>query len=174
MEVITRQTRLLERITADLLTARQAQHGTLIPDLREVDATELIGSVVPAGVDFVVAGNDIPPMVADPLRVQQMLGNLLSNASKYGEPPFLVRLSAVDGRVRIDVEDGGPGVPPEFRPRLFGEYSRAPGTNTPGTGLGLFVVRALAEAHNGTITYSPRTPRGSVFTLLLPSAQTGR
>jgi len=172
MEVISRQTRLLERITADLLTAGQAQHGTLTPDLHELDAAELIWSVLPDDVDFVVVGDNLPPMVADPLRFQQMLGNLLSNAYKYGQPPFLVRLSATSDHIRIDVEDNGPGVPPEFRPKLFGEYSRAPGTNAGGTGLGLFVVRALSQAHRGAVTYSPRTPHGSVFTLLLPTAQT--
>jgi len=109
-------------------------------------------------------------MVADPLRVQQMLGNLLSNASKYGEPPFAVRLSASGPHVRIDVEDNGPGVPDDFRSRLFGEYSRARATTAPGTGLGLFVVRALAEAQGGSVTYASREPHGSVFTLRLPAA----
>ena len=64
-----------------------------------------------------------------------------------------------------------PGVPEAFRPRLFQEYSRAPGSRARGTGLGLFVVRALAEAQGGSVTYAPRVPRGSVFTLTLPAVR---
>ncbi|WP_027861690.1 response regulator [Marmoricola sp. URHB0036] len=175
MEVMGRQVRLLEHITADLLTAAQAQHGTVTPDVREVDAVDLVGALVPADVELQVSEDRIPAMVVDPLHVQQMLGNLLSNAAKYGAPPLLVRLSASGVHVRIDVEDNGPGVPPDFRPRLFEEYARAPGTSARGTGLGLFVVRALAAAGGGSVAYTPREPNGSVFTLLLPAAfDTGR
>ena len=108
-------------------------------------------------------------LLTDQLRFQQMLTNLLSNAQKYGSPPFLVRITSQGSQVTIDVEDHGAGVPESFRPRLFQEYSRAPGTTARGTGLGLFVVRALAEAQGGTVTYAPGHPEGSVFTLRLPA-----
>ncbi|MET0839059.1 MAG: ATP-binding protein [Marmoricola sp.] len=81
-----------------------------------------------------------------------------------------MRVTAVGSHVSIAVEDSGPGVPEAFRRRLFQEYSRAPGTRARGTGLGLFVVRALAEAQVGSVTYAPPTPRGSVFTLSPPEA----
>jgi signal transduction histidine kinase/DNA-binding NarL/FixJ family response regulator len=166
---ILRQTRLLDSITADLLAAGQAQHGTLALQMEKVDTTELVRAVVDDGFDLTLVEDSRARVLTDPLRFQQMLTNLLSNARKYGAPPFLVRITSQGSQVSIDVEDNGPGVPEDFRPHLFQEYSRAPGTSARGTGLGLFVVRALAEAQGGSVTYAPRDPQGSVFTLRLPA-----
>jgi signal transduction histidine kinase len=166
---ILRQTRLLDNITADLLAAGQAQHGTLAVQTEEVDTADLVRSVIDDGFDLTLVEDSRSHVLTDPLRFQQMLSNLLSNALKYGAPPFLVRINSQGSQVSIEVEDSGPGVPEDFRPHLFQEYSRAPGTSARGTGLGLFVVRALAEAQGGSVTYTPREPRGSVFTLTLPA-----
>jgi signal transduction histidine kinase len=169
LSVIGRQTRLLDNITADLLAAGQAQHGTLAMRMEKVDPTELVRSVIDDAFELSVV-DDVPALLlTDPLRFQQMLSNLLSNARKYGSPPFVVRITSQGSQVSIDVEDNGPGVPESFGPRLFQEYSRAPGTTARGTGLGLFVVRALAEAQGGSVSYTPRRPQGSVFTLRLPA-----
>ena len=170
LAAIGRQTRLLDNITADLLTAGQAQHGTLAVQLENVDPADIVRAVVDDAFDLTVINDSRPLVVTDPMRLQQMLGNLLSNARKYGEPPFEVQVMDAGSHVAIAVLDSGPGVPADFRPRLFQEYSRAPGTRARGTGLGLFVVRALAEAQGGSVTYAPRDPRGSVFTLNLPAA----
>jgi signal transduction histidine kinase/ActR/RegA family two-component response regulator len=167
---IGRQTRLLDNITADLLAAGQAQHGTIAVQLEHVDPTDIVQAVIDDTFDLTLVNDARPLVVTDPMRLQQMLGNLLSNARKYGEPPFEVRVTRDGTQVHIAVEDSGPGVPEEFRPRLFQEYSRAPGSRAHGTGLGLFVVRALAEAQGGSVTYAPRVPQGSVFTLSLPAA----
>ena len=128
-------------------------------------------SVIDDTFDLTVVNDARPMVVTDPIRLQQMLGNLLSNARKYGDPPFEVRVDAAGSHVSIAVHDSGPGVPEAFRPRLFQEYSRAPGSRARGTGLGLFVVRALAEAQGGSVTYAPRDPQGSIFTLTLPAAR---
>jgi signal transduction histidine kinase len=170
LAAIGRQTRLLDNITADLLTAGQAQHGTLAVQLENVDPADIVRAVVDDSFDLTVINDSRPLVITDPMRLQQMLGNLLSNARKYGEPPFEVQVMDAGSHVSIAVLDSGPGVPEGFRPRLFQEYSRAPGTRARGTGLGLFVVRALAEAQGGSVTYAPRAPRGSVFTLNLPAA----
>jgi signal transduction histidine kinase len=170
LAAIGRQTRLLDNITADLLTAGQAQHGTLAVQLEDVDPADIVRAVVDDAFDLTVINDSRPLVITDPMRLQQMLGNLLSNARKYGEPPFEVQVMDAGSYVSIAVLDSGPGVPEGFRPRLFQEYSRAPGTHARGTGLGLFVVRALAEAQGGSVTYAPRDPRGSVFTLNLPAA----
>jgi signal transduction histidine kinase len=171
LSAISRQTRLLDNITADLLAAGQAQHGVLAVQLEHVDPADIVRSVIDDTFDLTVV-DDVQTMVlTDPMRLQQMLGNLLSNARKYGDPPFEVRVEAAGSHVSIAVHDSGPGVPEAFRPRLFQEYSRAPGNRARGTGLGLFVVRALAEAQGGTVTYAPRAPRGSIFTLTLPAAR---
>ena len=108
-------------------------------------------------------------VLVDPHRLGQMLENLVDNAEKYGAPPVAVRVRGLGDRVCIDVEDGGSGVPAEFRERLFEEFSRADDARGPGTGLGLFVVRSLAEAQGGTATYVPGPFGGSVFTLTFPA-----
>src|SRR4051794_7974823 len=146
LTAIGRQTRLLDNITADLLAAGQAQHGTLAVQLEHVDPVAVVRATIDDSVDLVVAEGSQGLVVTDPVRLQQMLVNLLSNARKYGAPPYEVRVNTVGSHVSIAVHDHGPGVPEPSRPRLFQEYSRAPGTRAPGTGLGLFVVRALAEA----------------------------
>ncbi len=166
---IMRQTRLLDSITADLLAAGQAQHGTLALQMEKVDTTGLVRAVADDGFDVTLVEDSRAYVLTDPLRFQQMLSNLLSNARKYGAPPFLVRITSQGSQVSIDVEDSGPGVPEGFRPHLFQEYSRAPGTSARGTGLGLFVVRALAEAQGGSVSSRPATRSGSVFTLALPA-----
>ncbi|MEC9053353.1 MAG: ATP-binding protein, partial [Actinomycetota bacterium] len=107
---------------------------------------------------------------ADPLRREQMVSNLLGNAIKYGEAPYTIRIrpdSEQDDHVAIDVVDRGAGVPEEFRAQLFKEFSRATGTVATGTGLGLYVVRTLAEAQNGDVSYRPGQYGGSVFTISL-------
>lgn len=172
LDAIGRQTRLLDSITADLLAAGQAQYGTLTMQLEEIDLGELVRTLLAESPEVTVEDHSDRLALGDPLRFQQMLTNLLSNARKYGEPPIRVRLESTEDGVAVHVEDRGPGVPAEFRPHLFQEYQRARGTDARGTGLGLFVVRALAEAQGGQVTYAPArtegTSRGSIFTMTLP------
>jgi signal transduction histidine kinase/ActR/RegA family two-component response regulator len=173
MDSVARQARILDRITADLLTAAQIQRGTLRIDHQVVQLRDLILGAIGTRWDVEVVVDDIRPVRADPLRLEQMLTNLLSNASKYGAAPFVVRVrpGGDDGdMVAIDVIDHGEGVPPEFAQRLFTEFARAHGAAATGTGLGLYVVRTLAQAQNGDVSYAPHPDGGSVFTIsLLPA-----
>jgi signal transduction histidine kinase len=171
LAAIARQARLLDRATGDLLTAAQAHHGSLHVDPRPVDlAATLAAAVADApGIDAAV---DCPPglvVLGDPLRLQQMLLNLLSNAAKYGAPPVTVHAEKVGDAVRLGVHDAGEGVPEDFRPALFEEFARAPGRGANGSGVGLFVVRSLAEAQGGSAWYRPAPGGGSVFGFTLPA-----
>jgi signal transduction histidine kinase len=91
----------------------------------------------------------------DPERFEQIVVNLVANALRYGQPPVTVR-TAADGPVaRVEVQDHGAGVPEEVRARLFTRF----GVGGPdGTGLGLWIVRQLAEAHGGAASYHPAGP----------------
>lgn len=167
MASVARQARMLDSITADLLTAAQIQRGTLRIDLQPVDVRSAIDSVVTDRYDVDVVIEDERPVRADPLRLDQMLSNLLGNAHKYGRAPFKVNVRADGDLVCIDVVDSGDGVPVEFQERLFREFTRASGTVATGTGLGLFVVRTLAEAQNGRVSYAPGEYGGSIFTIAM-------
>lgn len=174
MASVSRQTRLLDTITGDLLVVAQLQRGTLRIDLADVDPVDVIRSVIEdvARTTTLIEVSDPRPVRADVVRLHQMLGNLVTNAHKYGHPPVELRVrtsAAHDHLVCLDVIDHGPGVPTSFRSQLFDEFSRASGTAAPGTGLGLHVVQALAQAQGGAVSYDSGS-RGSVFTISLPTA----
>lgn len=168
---VRRQVAQLDRVTADLFTATQVHRGTLHVDLHEVDVAALLRELYDGVDDVELLLEDTPAAHADPLRLEQMLGNLLSNAHKYGVGPFQVALrpGARGATVRIDVVDRGPGVPDDFAPHLFREFSRPEGSVATGTGLGLYVVRTLAEAQGGTASYRHHPEGGAVFTVQLPA-----
>jgi signal transduction histidine kinase len=109
---------------------------------------------------------------ADPSEVRRAVSNLVANAIDASPEGSGIRLQVgSDGEnARIVVEDDGYGVPEEQRRHLFARF--APGARTPGagTGLGLYIVRLIAEKYGGKVEYSAREPRGSTFTLTLPEA----
>lgn len=170
MESVARQARILDSITADLLTAAQIQRGTLRIDLQTVDPRAAVEAVIADRYDVAVSVEDLRAVRADPLRLEQMLSNLIGNAHKYGQPPYSVRIHPDGDHVRLDVVDQGDGVPEEFRDQLFREFARAHGTVATGTGLGLHVVRTLAEAQSGSVSYAPGPYGGSVFSIRLRAA----
>jgi signal transduction histidine kinase len=111
---------------------------------------------------------DVPPdlaAVADRLVLDRVVSNLLSNATRYGEPPFCVSAEQRDHHLRITVSDEGAGVPEEMRSRLFERFAR--GAETNGSGLGLAIARSYARAHGGDIVYDPGD-QGACFELILP------
>jgi signal transduction histidine kinase/DNA-binding NarL/FixJ family response regulator len=171
---VARQARILDQITADLLTAAQIQRGTLRVDLQVVEPRSIVQGIVESRFDVAVTYDDHRAVRADPVRLEQMLTNLLSNAHKYGDAPYEVRVrpSTDDpARVCIDVVDHGEGVPVEFREHLFREFARAHGAVATGTGLGLYVVRTLAQAQQGDVAYAPGPEGGSIFTIELVASE---
>ncbi|GAC1610371.1 MAG: hypothetical protein NVS3B26_16770 [Mycobacteriales bacterium] len=169
-----RQARVLDRVTADLLTAAQAGRGTLrihASDVLLLPALHATAATVDEHVDI-----DCPAGLAvhaDPVRLDQILLNLMSNALKYARPPFRWSVETADMYAFLHLDDNGDGVPAEFRARLFDEFSRAPGTTVAGSGIGLHIVRVLAERQGGTVRYQPRPSGGSRFTVSLPLAVYG-
>jgi signal transduction histidine kinase len=172
LAAVARQTRLLDQATADLLVAAQAHRGTLRVDPRPTPIAPLLAHVAADAPAEDVAVGCSPDLLAlvDPTRLQQMLLNLLGNAVKYGAPPFRLEARGEAGHVRIAVRDAGSGVPDDFVPEVFAEFARAPGTAVPGTGLGLFVVRSLAQAQGGDAWYETAPGGGAEFVVTVPYA----
>lgn len=167
---VDRQARVLDRLTADLLAATQSDLGVL--EVRPEPVVLLPVLAAAASTSSYVSVDCPPDLVvqADPVRLDQMVGNLLANAQKYGAPPIWVTASAQGDLVSLEVSDRGPGVPVDFQPRLFEQFSRLPGARVAGMGIGLYLVRALAERHGGTSWFRPHPKGGSVFGFSLPVA----
>ncbi len=115
----------------------------------------------------------VPPVWADPDRLERILMNLLSNAAKYATPgtPVVIAAHPSESEVRIAVTDQGPGIAPQDLPYLFERFYRAKGTHkTEGIGLGLYITRTLVEAHGGRIWVESTVGEGSTFFFTLPVA----
>ncbi len=131
---------------------------------------ETIDLVAPSERDAVQV--EIPTdfeAVVDATALERIVGNLVANALRYGEPPVTIRADQRDRHLRLSVEDRGTGIDPAFVPRLFDRFTRgAPPGAGHGSGLGLAIARAYAEAHGGTLIYEPVKPTGARFEVVLP------
>jgi PAS domain S-box-containing protein len=126
-------------------------------------------------IDFHVEIPPAVPAVADHERIGQVVANLLSNAFKFTPKGGRVSLRVVQdqGWIHIEVTDTGPGIPEEEIPRLFQRYYRArsqASRGAPGTGLGLYISRAIVEAHGGEILVTSQPGKGATFLVRLPRA----
>ncbi|HEY7422501.1 MAG TPA: GAF domain-containing sensor histidine kinase [Gaiellaceae bacterium] len=180
LALIGDETARLAELVGDVLDTSRIEAGTFSYRFEEVD----LGRVVDEAVEAAVLAQQEVPVVAsvrgalpairgDRARLRQVLGNLIENAVKYSPEGGEVRVSAVamNGVVRIAVRDAGPGIPRDQQGRIFEKFGRVdvPGASKPGTGLGLFIARSIAEAHGGSLDVSSGAEPGSTFTLKLPA-----
>ncbi|XXX75939.1 PAS domain S-box protein [Sorangium sp. So ce134] len=153
----------LSRMISDLLDVSRLESHRLELSRVEVDLPALVQATVERTADAtsghrvdVEVRGDVPPLLADPGRLEQVLTNLLSNAAKYGAPETPIRMAVErrGGEVLVALENEGKGIAPEELPRLFARYYRtreAKAGGAAGLGLGLYIVRRLVEAHGGRI-----------------------
>ncbi|MDX6506248.1 MAG: two-component system, OmpR family, phosphate regulon sensor histidine kinase PhoR, partial [Gaiellaceae bacterium] len=148
---------------------------------RDVDLGQLIRDAVATaqlGQDEVELRADVhdllPEIRGDAERLRQVLTNLIDNAIKYSPAGGAVEVRAYpeDGRVCVDVRDRGPGIAKEDQKLIFEKFGRVTGNaaTRPGTGLGLFIARSIAEAHGGVLEVHSTPEQGATFTLELPLA----
>ncbi len=180
---IASEARHLLALLESVADAEAAAAGRLRSQPRPVDLAALVRDTV-AGMHIerhpvTVAGAEAPLMVqADAGRIRQVLSNLLANAAQYSPAgtPIDVSVNADPrrGAARVDVRDRGPGIPASERRRLFRKFTRlTTAGGTRGSGLGLYICKAIVEDHGGAITYA-RAEVGSVFSFDLPLKRSAR
>ncbi|MET9063556.1 sensor histidine kinase [Streptosporangium sandarakinum] len=175
---------LLQHIVDDLQELALADAGKLrlhveplhLGDLLDQVTTAHRGRAEAAGLTLTTVVTDDPPLTADPVRLRQAIGNLVTNSLRYTPRGGHITLGArQDGdQVVIEVTDTGVGIPAEHLPHVFDRFWRAEKSRnrqTGGSGLGLAIVRNLAEAHGGTATVASVPGVRTTFTLRLPSQQ---
>ena len=179
LELIAGETGRLAELISDVLDSSRIEAGTFSFRFRDVDIGELVRDTVATaqlGQDEVrlraKVHDALPEIRGDAERLRQVLTNLIDNAVKYSPAGSEVEVRAYpeNGRVRIDVHDHGPGIAKEDQKLIFEKFGRITGTGAtrPGTGLGLFIARSIAEAHGGELDVHSAPNQGATFTLELP------
>jgi PAS domain S-box-containing protein len=172
----------LIRLSNDILDIDKITSGHMRFDIREHSLAQSTAKAVRVNEGYAQkyrARIELEPMAeclkvaVDEDRYIQVLSNLLSNAVKFSPPGGLIGVGCqVDGaRVRICVADQGPGIPLEFRERIFGKFSQADSSSSRrvgGTGLGLHIARKIVEAMHGSIGFDTEIGRGTTFWIEFP------
>jgi signal transduction histidine kinase len=174
---ILEETRVLSRLIDDLRTLSLAESGALQLHREPTDLGVLAGEAVAAfraqaeaaGVELKVEVADSAPLVeVDPLRLREVLSNLISNALRYTPRGGSIRVTgeADARRATLTVRDTGAGIPPESLPHIFDRFYKS--DESRGMGLGLAIARNLVMAHGGEIVAESAPGRGTLMRLTLP------
>jgi signal transduction histidine kinase len=148
------------------------------PDLQTIDLApmvdEVLGDLGPLLAQHRqrISGSKRLHVMADRARLRQVLEHLLENAVKYAPPDSAIEIDwrLEEGVVRVEVTDEGPGIPPEWRDRIFEPYARHETATARGSGIGLYAARRLAESMGGRLWCEPAPSGGARFVLALPAA----
>ncbi len=180
LETVNADADRVTRLITELLDVSRIESGRLEVHRQVVDVAERARKVIAGRV---AAGESqhrfslqvrepIPEMWLDPDKIDQILGNLIENALRHGAGTVTIVVEAAlgigpGGGAAVSVRDQGEGIAPEFAPRVFRQFWRA--KRRGGTGLGLYIVKGLVEAHGGTISVYPAPGGGAEFRFTLPA-----
>ena len=188
-DVLEKQTRTLARLVKQLLDVTRFEAGGGKLDIRPTELRGFLHNLEEAfqvlgdqrGIRFTVSVQEGMPETVywDADRINEVLGNLVSNAFKFTERGGEVEVSVVptDHSVQMEVRDTGAGIPADQLPRIFDKFYQAdnqPMAVTGGSGLGLAIARTIVEAHHGTINVESTPGVGTTFTIVLPERAAGR
>ena len=174
-----RQLGRLERLVANLLNVSRLTSGHFELQRGDMDLAELAREIAARHAPEIAAAGCTLTLVAaapapgcwDRLRLDEALTNLIVNAITYGRGgPVTLEVTATDTGARLVVRDEGEGIKPEDQARIFERFERAtPERHAGGLGLGLWLVRAIVEAHGGSVRVTSRPGEGAAFVVELPS-----
>ena len=179
LETIDQEADRLSRLVHNLLDMSRIEAGALDPHLVETTLAEVAGPVVRRARAqtsqqlLVEIPEDLPTVLVDPVRLDQVLTNLVDNARRYaGDQPVTLAGRTVDGRVELRVIDHGPGIPEAERERVFDQFYRLRrnGRGPDGTGMGLAICRGIVSALGGQIRVQATPGGGATFVVSLPPA----
>ncbi|PKV84742.1 ATP-binding protein [Streptomyces sp. TLI_146] len=182
LETVDADANRVTRLIAELLDISRIDSGRLEVRRQPVDIAAAVGRHIQAHVAsgqapdrfLVRIQRPLPDLWADPDKIDQVLGNLLENAVRHGEGTVTIEVAPAPVRIdehdekgtAVTVSDEGPGIPEESMGRVFTRFWR--GSKRGGTGLGLYIVKGIVEAHGGTITVGRGSGGGAEFRFILP------
>ncbi|MFD3655467.1 ATP-binding protein [Streptomyces sp. NPDC058620] len=181
LETVDADANRVTRLIAELLDISRIDSGRLELRRQPVDISAAVERHVQAHIAsgqapdrfLVRTRQPLPALWADPDKVDQVLGNLLENAVRHGEGTVTIEVAPASAPAKSDetgtavtVSDEGPGIPEESMGRVFTRFWR--GSKRGGTGLGLYIVKGIVEAHGGTITVDRGPGGGAEFRFILP------
>jgi PAS domain S-box-containing protein len=185
LSMVNEQSNRLAHLVDDLMAVSRIDSGrvSLEPRALEIDVTlaglldQFRGKWAGRTISVTHAASDVPPVFADPHKLEEILINLIDNAVKYSpaDRPVEVAIGHDHGQVLITVTDHGDGIAPDEIPNLFQKFARitsGAAAEVPGTGLGLYIVKGFVEAHGGTVWVDSVPGEGSRFSFTLPAADT--
>ncbi|AEW97571.1 MULTISPECIES: sensor histidine kinase [Streptomycetaceae] len=181
LETVDADANRVTRLIAELLDISRIDSGRLEVRRQPVEIAAAVRRNVEAQIAAGAAADrfrirvagELPVLWADPDKIQQVLGNLLENAVRHGEGTVTIDLAPCPPQERgrpgtsVTVSDEGPGIPEESMNRVFTRFWR--GNKRGGTGLGLYIVKGIVEAHGGTITVGRAPGGGAQFRFVLPA-----
>jgi len=176
LTIIDEEADHLNHLIENLLESARLQSNTLPLHFQPVRLDGLLRDVIlrnqtrHKSLQVTLKAPPLPPLLADSVRLTQVLENLFSNAVKYAPAsPLLLCLEEQPNQQRILFRDYGPGIPPEALGHIFEKFYRAPGQSGSGSGLGLFICQQIIRAHKGEMKVSSLPGEGTTFEILLPA-----
>lgn len=179
LDAIEDEARRLDRFVSNLLEMTRLEGGALKPKSEWIDLQDAVEAALAAvrrrqdRISWTRSfAPDLPPVAADPVLLETVLGNVLDNAAKHGGRAVTITAHPLDGRVELRVEDDGPGIPAALLPHMFDRFTRTVEAGAaPGAGLGLSICKGLIEAMGGTIAAASPVAdgRGTRIVITLPA-----